>query len=69
MKASDARKLIGKPVVWLDTYCPRRGYIEREGVLVDVRGRNLLIDQMGSIDWKWLPAIAGLKAKQSQGPK
>ena len=47
MKAAEARKLIGKPVVWMDTYCAKRGYFQREGVLLAVNGRNVCIDQFG----------------------
>ncbi len=64
MKASELRKLIGKPVTWLDTWCPKRGYIKREGVLMQVQGKNALIDQQGSNDWKWIPDLYQLKAKE-----
>lgn len=65
MKAAEARKLIGKPVVWLDTYCAKRGYFQREGVLIDVKGRNVWIEQFGSNDWKWLPDLVDFKAKDA----
>ena len=66
MKAAEARKLIGKPVVWMDTYCAKRGYFQREGVLLAVKGRNVCIDQFGSNDWKWLPDLVGFKEKDAE---
>lgn len=63
MKAAALRKLIGKPVVWDDTFCPKNGFISREGILLEVRGKNALVDQQGSTDWKWIPDMHGLKAK------
>lgn len=66
MKAAEARKLIGKPVEWLDTYCAKRGYIKREGVLLEVNGRNVCIDYLGTNDWKWLPYLVGFKEKDAE---
>lgn len=63
MKAAEARKLIGKPVTWLDTWCPKNGFILREGVLLEVQGKNVRVDQMGTTDWKWLPDMRELKPK------
>jgi hypothetical protein len=65
MKAAELRMLIGRPVTWLDTWCPKRGFIEREGLLLDVKGRNVLIDQNGSNDWKWIPDMRNIKAKDT----
>ncbi len=61
MNTTQARKLIGKQVTWLDTYCPKRGYAVRFGVILDVQGRNVQIDQCGMTDWKWLPDMVELK--------
>ena len=63
MKSAELRKLIGKPVTWLDTFCTKYGFIEREGVLLEVKGRNALIDQNGSNDWKLIPNMRHLKEK------
>jgi hypothetical protein len=63
MKAAEARKLIGKPVTWLDTWCPKNGFMVREGVLLEVQGKNARVDQMGMTDWKWLPDMRNLKLK------
>ncbi len=63
MNAAQARKLIGKTVTWFDTWCPKRGFANREGVLLDVKGKNALVDQMGSNDWKWLPDMRNLAEK------
>jgi hypothetical protein len=63
MNAAQARRLIGKTVEWLDTYCPRSGYRVREGVILEVSGRNVRVDMNGSSDWKWLPDMHDLKLK------
>lgn len=58
MKVSEAKKLIGKRVMWKEHYDAARGtYFERTGIIDDVHGRNILIDG----DWKWLPELHGLK--------
>lgn len=64
MKAAEARKLIGKPVTWLDSWCPRRGGIERHGVILEVKGKNVRVDQQGGIDWLWLPNMLQLKINE-----
>ena len=69
MKAGEARKLIGKTVTWLDTWCPKRGFIEREGILLEVQGKNARVDQQGSNDWKWLPDMRNLKQKEEASGK
>ncbi len=65
MKSAELRKLIGRKVTWLDTYCPKRGFIQREGVILDVKDRNVLVDQQGCHDWKWVPDMRHLKAKDA----
>ena len=65
MKAAELRKLIGKQVTWLDTFCPKNGFIRREGILLDVKGKNALVDQHGSNDWKWIPDMRHLAAKDA----
>jgi len=62
MKASEAKKLIGKKVTWVDTICPKRGGLVRFGVLIEIRGKNAFMDQCGFTEWKWLPDLVGLKA-------
>jgi hypothetical protein len=64
MSAAEARKMIGKPVTWLDTWCPKNGFIVREGVILEVKGKNVRVDQMGMTDWKWLPDMRQLKLKE-----
>ena len=61
MKSNEAKKLIGKNVTWEDHFDLYRGGILRSGKVIDVKGRNVLIDQLGSTDWKWLPKMADLK--------
>jgi|688.fasta_scaffold849019_3 hypothetical protein len=65
MKINELRKLIGKEVQWEEHYCPKAGYgIARRGVLVEVRGRNALIEQGGCNDWKWVPDMRCLAAAE-----
>jgi len=35
--------------------------LQRRGVLLDVKGKNVLVDQMGSVDWKWVPNMLQLR--------
>jgi hypothetical protein len=53
MKASEAKKLVGKKV------SVRRRYsgITQTGIVLGVRGRNVEIDIMGMKDWLWLPDL------------
>lgn len=61
MKVSEARKLIGKRIEWMDTFCPWRGGFVRTGTLRDVKGRNVLVERQGSDDWLWLPNMRDLR--------
>ena len=67
MKIDKLREMIGQKIQWEEHYCPKAGCgLRRSGVLLEVRGRNLLVDQMGSLDWKWVPYMRhlGLVAEQ-----
>jgi len=33
-------------------------------VLIEIKGKNALVDQQGTIDWKWLPNMINLKQKE-----
>jgi hypothetical protein len=58
MKASEARKLIGKKVEWEYAHCRHRGTcLVAYGVVEEVKGRNIMI----SGSWKWLPDLINLK--------
>lgn len=62
MKANNLRRLIGKRIQWEEHYDPRSGTsLKRTGILLEVKGRNILVDQMGSNDWKWVPDMRHLK--------
>ena len=62
MKAAELRKLIGKRVEWIEAWCPHRGQGFRiEATLLEVKGKNLLVDRDGSADWKWLPHMRELR--------
>ncbi len=63
MKASEARKLIGKRVEWDDTTrTTTLGFIRVDrrggnGILEDVQGRNVVIGG----DYLWLPDLTNLR--------
>lgn len=63
MKAAEIRKLIGKEIEWLEDSCPWRGGIVRIGVVQEVSGRNVRVDQFGITDWKWLPDMRNIKLR------
>lgn len=68
MTAKELRKFIGKTIKWEEYYCPKAGHgLPRQGVLLEVKGKNLLVDQMGSVDWKWLPNMLHVSAKDDHG--
>lgn len=64
MKAKELRAWIGKEIEW-DTRPDCRGWYDtRSGILRDVKGRNLYIDNRGSFDWLWMPKILNIRLKQ-----
>jgi ribosomal protein L35AE/L33A len=52
MTTKEARKLIGKPVMYRDTKGPSSAYWN-EGTIQDVQGKNLKIQG----NWLWLPDL------------
>lgn len=52
MKASELRKLKGRQVEALEIggWCRRRTC-----TVLDVKGRNVLVDTGGATDWLWIP--------------
>ncbi len=55
MKAVEARKLIGQTV-----RITKRGFLHDYTMTVtimEVRGRNVLVDHQGMTDWLWLPDL------------
>jgi len=66
VKSSELKKLIGLEIEWLDNYCPKRGnYAIKRATLLDVQGKNVMIDTGGGYDWKWLPDMCQIKAVAS----
>jgi hypothetical protein len=66
MKASKLRELIGKDIEWTD-HPDCRGWCRgKSGTIVQVSGRNVLIDSRGSQDWHWLPQMINIKPKDSR---
>jgi len=67
MKTNQLKSLVGKLIQWEEYYCPKAGHgLYRVGRLIELRGRNLLVDQMGSLDWKWLPNMLKIKSAEQQ---
>lgn len=57
MKTPEARKLIGKKVIWDQ---PNSSLTPtRTGIVEEVRSKNIMIDG----DWKWLPDLVNLRLK------
>lgn len=65
MKTSEAKKLVGKEIEWMEHVCPLRGGIVRRGILAEVRGKNALVYSGGCNDWKWLPQMIGLRLREN----
>lgn len=68
MKVSELQKLVGKEIAWNDAHCSRGVFLERRGTLLAIKGKNALVDQGGSNDWKWIPSMDGLKAADRSLP-
>lgn len=64
MKAAELRKLIGKEIEWEESYCQWRGGIIRQGIVKEVTGRNVLVDQFGTNNWEWLPDMKKIKERE-----
>jgi len=68
MKASELRKLVGREIEWLDDYDTHRGnYAVRRAALLDVQGKNVLIDDGGGTDRKWLPNMHQVLLAEEKG--
>ena len=65
MKASEARRLIGKRVQYRRV---TRDYVYPyfEATILRVEGRNVLIDEGGMTDWLWLPDVQIKPVEQAQ---
>ena len=65
MKASEAKKLIGQEV-WI-----KRNYDWRAipCVILEVAGRNVRVDRLGSEDWYWLPDCRIYLEKPNYNPE
>ena len=69
MTSKEAKQLIGKPVKW----CGKHTFYVRwhEGIVLDVKGRNVQVDHGGFTDWLWLPdtEIVPLETAPTPSPK
>ena len=54
MKASELRKLKGKQIQ-ARRICRDYVYRPRTFIILDVQGRNVLVDDRGVTDWLWIP--------------
>jgi hypothetical protein len=55
MTSGEARRLIGKPIKYTRIYS---SYILWQyAKVLDVKGKNVLVDEMGMTDWLWLPDV------------
>jgi hypothetical protein len=62
MKAAELRALFGKRITWTEAWCSARGGIVRKATVLEVVGKNVLVDTGGMTDWKWAPDMRDLKA-------
>lgn len=63
MKVSEARKLIGKPIKYRPV---ARDYVYpwTNAVILELSGRNVLVDRQGMTDWLWLPDVQIVPIKE-----
>lgn len=61
MRAAELRKHIGKKIEWEYAHDRHRGTcLVRKGVLLEVAGKNVMVDMGGVGDWFWLPQMVNL---------
>lgn len=59
MKVAELRKLIGKRVEWEYAHDHNRGtYLVRDGILTEVKGRNVWVDD----EPYWIPDLKNFRA-------
>jgi hypothetical protein len=59
--------LIGKEIEWKDNIDQYRGsYLHHSAKVIRVSGRNILVDEAGSMDWKWIPFMHDIAIKESE---
>jgi hypothetical protein len=63
MKASELRKLIDKEIEWTEPSYDGRGDFIGYGIVKEVTGRNVLVDQCGTLDWLWLPRMFNIRER------
>jgi hypothetical protein len=67
LNTAAARKLVGKRIEWIGHWCPyRQCGIRRTGTVLEVRSRNVLIDQHGTTDWMWLPEMREIRVLKGE---
>ena len=55
MTSRDAKKLIGKPIKYNRIHGSYLWW--QYATILDVKGKNVLVDEMGMTDWLWLPDV------------
>ena len=64
MRVPEIRKLIGQEIEWDTPPDTCRGYYDtKSGIVLEVKSRNVLIDNMGSFDWEWLSKMRNIRLK------
>jgi hypothetical protein len=62
-KGKARKQLIGKTLEWQEVTCRVRGYFRPcSGVIKELAGRNIHLDDLGSYDWHWMPTLICHKA-------
>jgi len=61
----EIRQMTGKLIQWEEHVCQKSGFgILKTGTVLEVKGKNILVDTMGTTDWKWFPQMHNVKAVQ-----
>ena len=61
----DVKKWVGKEIEWdIMTDIHRGVYKTKDGMLEEVRGRNLLVDG----EWRWFPDMRNVRLKGESSP-
>jgi hypothetical protein len=54
--------LLDKNIFWTSTIDANRGlYKEFSGKVLSVKGKNILVNVLGSVDWYWIPFMQDIK--------
>jgi hypothetical protein len=55
---------IGKEIEWDSKPDPHRGWYDtRSGILIAIKGRNVIVDCKGNHEWLWVPDMYNIRLK------